>query len=98
MISVNEIFSILRTEKDSLRRKGVTDIGLFGSYVRGEATDESDIDILIDLSDDSPMTLFSLTELEQELSLKLKQKVDMVIRRDLKPAIGKRILSEVKYV
>lgn len=98
MISTEEIFNILRTEKQKLRRNGITEIGLFGSYIRGDATENSDIDILIDLSEDSQMTLFSLTELEQTLSSKFGKKADLVIRRDLKPAIGKRILSEVRYV
>lgn len=98
MISTDEIFDILRAEKGKLREKGVTEIGLFGSYLRGEATESSDIDILIDLSENSRMTLFTLTELEQHLSTRFEKKVDLVIRRDLKPGIGARILSEVKYV
>lgn len=90
--------NVLHSEKERLNSLGVKSIGLFGSYLRGEADDNSDIDILIDLSDDSNMTLFSLIELEQSLSLKFDKKVDLVIRRDLKRAIGERILSEVVYV
>lgn len=98
MISSREIMNVLHSEKERLNSLGVKSIGLFGSYLRGEADDNSDIDILIDLSDDSNMTLFSLIELEQSLSLKFDKKVDLVIRRDLKRAIGERILSEVVYV
>ncbi|HPA63459.1 MAG TPA: nucleotidyltransferase domain-containing protein [Spirochaetota bacterium] len=90
--------NVLHSEKERLSSLGVKSIGLFGSYLRGEADENSDIDILIDLSDDSSMTLFSLIELEQSLSLKFDKKVDLVIRRDLKRAIGERILSEVVYV
>ena len=90
--------NILHSEKEKLSSLGIKSIGLFGSYLRGEADENSDIDILIDLSDDSSMTLFSLIELEQSLSLKFDKKVDLVIRRDLKRAIGERILSEVVYV
>ncbi len=98
MITSREIMNVLHSEKERLSSLGVKSIGLFGSYLRGEADDNSDIDILIDLSDDSNMTLFSLIELEQSLSLKFDKKVDLVIRRDLKRAIGERILSEVVYV
>ena len=98
MITSREIMNVLHSEKERLRSLGVQSIGLFGSYLRGEADENSDIDILIDLSDDSSMTLFSLIELEQSLSLKYDKKVDLVIRRDLKRAIGERILSEVVYV
>ncbi len=90
--------NVLHSEKERLNSLGVKSIGLFGSYLRGEADENSDIDILIDLSDDSNMTLFSLIELEQSLSLKFDKKVDLVIRRDLKRAIGEKILSEVVYV
>ena len=98
MITSREIMNVLHSEKERLSSLGVKSIGLFGSYLRGEADENSDIDILIDLSDDSSMTLFSLIELEQSLSLKFDKKVDLVIRRDLKRAIGERILSEVVYV
>jgi len=98
MITSREIMNILHSEKEKLSSLGIKSIGLFGSYLRGEADENSDIDILIDLSDDSSMTLFSLIELEQSLSLKFDKKVDLVIRRDLKRAIGERILSEVVYV
>ncbi|HPW52544.1 MAG TPA: nucleotidyltransferase domain-containing protein [Spirochaetota bacterium] len=90
--------NVLHSEKERLNSLGVKSIGLFGSYLRGEADENSDIDILIDLSDDSNMTLFSLIELEQSLSFKFNKKVDLVIRRDLKRAIGEKILSEVVYV
>ncbi|HRX15172.1 MAG TPA: nucleotidyltransferase family protein [Spirochaetota bacterium] len=97
MHSSEYILKLLRKEKVRLRSLGVTDIGLFGSYLRGEAKKKSDIDILINISEDSPLTLFSLIELEQNLSEKLNKQVDLVIKRDLKPGIGETILNEVKY-
>ena len=98
MKDLPEIIRVLREEKELLRKDGITDIGLFGSYARGEAVESSDVDVLVDLSDDSPLTLFSLVGIEQSLSEKLDAKVDLVLRRDLKPEIGKRVLSEVRYV
>ena len=98
MKTVDEIKSVLQSEKDKLNQLGIKEIGVFGSYVRGEAANESDIDILIDISADSSLTLFSLIELEQSLSEKFNKKVDLAIKSDLKPNIGKRILSEVVYV
>ncbi|HOF33514.1 MAG TPA: nucleotidyltransferase domain-containing protein [Spirochaetota bacterium] len=98
MITSREIMNVLHLEKERLSALGVQSIGLFGSYLRGEADENSDIDILIDLTDESCMTLFSLIELEQSLSAKFDKKVDLVIKRDLKRTIGERILSEVVYV
>ena len=89
---------VLRDEKNRLKPDGITEVGLFGSYARGDACESSDIDVLINLSEDSSLTLFSLIGIEQDLSEKLDAKVDLVLRRDLKPEIGKRVLSEVRYV
>ena len=98
MISSDEILKILQDEKTRLRELGIYGIGLFGSYIRGEATEVSDIDILIDITEDTILSLFSLVELEQSFTEKFRTKVDIAIRKDLKPGIGKKILLEVKYV
>ncbi|MFW5771287.1 MAG: nucleotidyltransferase family protein [Spirochaetota bacterium] len=98
MSELEKIKSVLRKEKPFLSKRGVNTIGIFGSYVRGENNEDSDIDILIDCNEDSNITLFSLIEMEMDLSEKLDHKVDLVIKSDLKPHLGKRILSEVEYV
>ncbi len=76
----------------------VKEIGLFGSYVRDEQKDDSDIDILVSFSDDSPITLFSFCTFENWLSDILGKKVDLVMKDSLKKRIGKHILSEVVYL
>jgi len=98
MLKLEEIKTILKAEKKELASLGIKDIGIFGSYIRGEAEETSDIDILVDVSPDSALTLFSLIDIEIKLSEKLNRKVDLVIKSDLKPNIGKRILREVEYV
>ncbi len=98
MLKLEEIKSILKAEKKELASLGIKDIGIFGSYIRGDAEETSDIDILVDVSPDSDLTLFSLIDIEIKLSEKLNRKVDLVIKSDLKPNIGKRILREVEYV
>ncbi len=91
---LKEIEAILRERRDDLARDyGVTEIGVFGSCVRGEASGESDIDILIAF--DRPVGFFKFLELEDRLSEWLGAKVDLVTRAALKPHIGRRILSEV---
>lgn len=98
MVTIEQIKEVLRDEKVNLSNLGIQEIGIFGSYVRGEAGPDSDIDILIDISPDSMLTLFTLIEMEQRLSERLNNKIDIVIKSDLKPYIGDRILSEVVYV
>jgi predicted nucleotidyltransferase len=78
-------------------RYKVKSLGIFGSYLRGEADEESDIDLLVDLEKES-MTLLEFIALENRLSDLLGAKVDLVERSALKPAIGRRILEEVQLI
>ncbi|WP_129597761.1 nucleotidyltransferase family protein [Methanohalophilus profundi] len=77
-------------------RYNVKYIGLFGSYVRGEQTAESDLDILVEFS--KTPTLLQFINLENYLSDTLGIKVDLVMKDSLKPNIGKYILNEVRAV
>ncbi len=74
----------------------VQEIGLFGSFVRGEGTDASDVDILVEFS--HPVGLFKFLELEEYLQKVLGIKVDLVSKKALKPRIGQHIMNEVVLV
>ncbi|MBT9314001.1 nucleotidyltransferase family protein [Leptothoe spongobia] len=76
----------------------VTQLGLFGSYVRGEQTENSDIDILVEFAPEVSFGLVTFCTLENQLSDSLGQKVDLVMKDALKPHIGKKILEEVIYL
>lgn len=71
----------------------VREIGVFGSYVRGEQKKTSDLDILVDFYE--PISLLNFIRLENHLSKYLGIKVDLVMRDSLKPRIGSHILKEV---
>ena len=71
----------------------ITEIGLFGSYIRGEENINSDIDILIDHK--SGLTFFKLIDLEKLLSQTLNLKIDIAFKKYLKKKIGENILSEI---
>ncbi|MBI4281194.1 nucleotidyltransferase family protein [Candidatus Uhrbacteria bacterium] len=75
-----------------LKKAGVKRSALFGSVVRGEATDESDIDILVEPPDG--IGLFRFIGLEQELQDALGRRVDLVSFNGLKPRIRDRVLHE----
>lgn len=77
-------------------RYGVKSLGVFGSYVRNEAKPKSDLDVLVEYAG-SP-SLFELVGLQNDLSDWLGVKVDLVPNQNLKPFIGKRILSEVVWL
>ncbi len=97
MKTLDEIREILKDNKDALKEQfGVSQLGLFGSFVRGEQNPESDLDILVDF--DEPVGLFKFMDLNDQLEKLTGMKVDLVTRGALKPYIGKRILSEVSYL
>lgn len=94
---IEEIKKIIRKHKAELVKKyHISQIGVFGSYVRNEQVSGSDIDILVDFS--MAVSLFEFIDMEEELSELLKTKVDLVSRGALKPYIGKHILKEVQIV
>ncbi|MGD8821445.1 MAG: nucleotidyltransferase family protein [Anaerolineae bacterium] len=96
MKTLTEIKKILEAQKEYLAAEyGVTIVGVFGSYVRGEQRRDSDVDILIELERPPRISLIGLVELEHYLSDVLGMKVDLAIKKNLRKRIGERILSEV---
>lgn len=84
----------LRQHLPELReRHGVSSLGIFGSYVRGEQDEESDLDVLVEF--DRPIGLFGLLATERHISELLDVNVDLVMRQSLRRRIGRTILEEV---
>ena len=77
-------------------RYHVKELGIFGSYVREEQTETSDVDVLVEFS--QTPSLLKFINLENYLSDNLGVKVDLVHKAGLKPRIGERILAEVVYL
>ena len=99
MKTLEEIKARLEHLKPVLREKfEVETIGIFGSYTRGEQGKKSDVDILVEFSEDAEIGFFRFLDLEEFLSRELGVKVDLVTKDALKPYIGKRILQEVVMV
>ena len=98
MLSKQEIFKTIQENKEIIKSFGVTEIGLFGSYVRNEQTESSDIDILVDYDIDkiSYKKFFYFCEYIE--SLFDKNKVGIVTKNGLSEFIGPHILKEVNYV
>lgn len=90
-----EVERILKEQKDFLNKKySVSKIGLFGSYVRNDHSDSSDIDILVEF--ERPIG-FGFIDLKDYLESILKKPVDLVTVNALKPYMKQEIMSEVQF-
>ena len=89
----NEISSVIRGRADELRaRFGVLSLRLFGSVARGEATELSDVDVLVEFS--RPVGLIQFAALKLFLEELLGHPVDLATPDALHPALREKILSE----
>jgi uncharacterized protein len=93
-----QILRIIAGHRDVLARDfGIKSLGLFGSVARGEATAESDVDLLVEF-DGRPVGLFHLSRTQHYLeSILGVPRVDLVLRDGIKPALKERILREAVY-
>ena len=99
MKTKEEILNKLREIKPVLQDKFyIKNLGLFGSYVRGENSESSDIDLLFEYEKNSPFSLFTLIDLEDFLVNFFKIKVDLTNKKTLKPDLKDNILNEVIFV
>ncbi len=96
MTTLSNIKEVLKSHKLRLSTKyGLNNIAIFGSYVRGQQTMVSDVDILVDFKQPIGIEFIDLAE---ELESLLKIKVDLVSRNGVKPAYYKQIEVELSYV
>jgi hypothetical protein len=92
----HDILRILHENRHRLRALGVRNIGLFGSYVRGEQNSESDIDLLVEF-ESGRKSFDTFMELAFWLEAVLKHKIEIVTVESLSPHIGPYVLKEVEY-
>jgi hypothetical protein len=78
------------------RQNDVAKIGVFGSFARGEATEQSDIDLLVYFS--KRKSLLALVALERQLTAALGRKVDLLTEAAISPYLRSRILGEVQVI
>lgn len=98
MTTKENIIATLKTNKAELLKFGVINIGLFGSYLRNEQSNTSDIDLLIDFEPgkenfDNYMAAYDVIQRIFE-----NQKVEVVTKNGLSKYIGPKILKDVMYV
>lgn len=97
MTDLERFKNILNEHREELEKEySISNIGLFGSYVRDDQDKGSDLDMLVEFS--QPISLLRFVSLKRRLSQLLDVEVDLVMKKALKPRVGERILSEVVYL
>lgn len=98
MLSKQTVQNRIKQNKEKLFHFGIDKIGLFGSYVKGEQKEESDIDIFISFQKEKETfnNFMGISYLLDEIFD--GEKVEIVTKNGLSPYIGSKILEEVEYV
>jgi len=96
-MNIDDIINFIKNNKKFLKEQyGVEKIGIFGSFVKNNINDDSDIDIAIEMAKESK-TLHNFLELKRYLEKNLQREVDLGIESNLKQAVKKEIQSEIIY-
>ena len=96
MHTLETILQILRKHKPALQQKyPLSRLGVFGSYARGEATADSDIDIAVELN--GPMGL-NFVDMADEIEALFGIKTDVVLKRSIKPGYLEFVEKDIIYV
>ena len=94
MTERDAIFARLRAALPDLGRQWpIRSLGVFGSFARGDAMEESDLDVLVEF--ERPVDLSSFLALEAALCSLAGRRVDLVSRAALKPHMGRHVLREL---
>jgi predicted nucleotidyltransferase len=96
-VNIEDIKSVLASHKQEIsERFKVRELGIFGSYVRGEQGPRSDVDVLVEFS--QPVGFFHFLDLEDYLESLIGLKVDLVTKKALKPRMGANIVRELVII
>lgn len=90
-----QILKMIEANREKIKGFGVRRLGLFGSAVRGEATERSDLDFLVELE---KKTFDNYMDLKFFLEDLFGCKVDLVMKDALKPRLRDPILKETIYL
>jgi predicted nucleotidyltransferase len=94
----DRVLSKLREHEAELRAAGIMTLSLFGSVARGDASDESDVDLMVDFDRAKRLSLLGAVGLENKLSDILGLKADLSQREMLKPDVLQRATREAVRV
>ena len=87
MLSLEDVVATLRSHESELRTMGVSLAAVFGSIARGDASEESDIDVLVDLDLSMRLNLFDFIGIKHYLDDTFRRPVDLVSRRGVSSSV-----------
>ncbi len=93
-LSSQEIFNTFKNNRELLKKCRVKKIGLFGSFIRNESSEKSDIDLLVDFEEKS---FDNFIELAFELEKLFNRKVDLLTEKGISPYMLPYIKKEVQW-
>lgn len=95
--TTEDVLERLRAFKESRQAEyGLSSLGVFGSFARGQVQEESDVDVVFETTEPN---LFRTSRMKQELEELLARRVDVVrLRERMNPRLKRRILQEARYV
>lgn len=93
-LSIADVKKIISENEAEIRKFGVKEIYLFGSVVRGEAKETSDVDLFVVLDKDARVGLIKFIKLQMYLTAILGKKVDLATKASLHPLLKDQILKE----
>ncbi len=80
------------------RKYQISELALFGSQVRGESTEKSDFDFLVNFNPEAKIGFIKLAKIQYELEEIVHTKVDLVPKDGLKPVIRQQVLTEAEVL
>ena len=95
MQSRSDIIRLIEANREKIRTFGVRKLGIFGSVARDEQTEDSDVDVLVELERETFRGYMGLLVFLEELC---GRKVDLAIKDSIKPRIRDRVLADTIYV
>jgi predicted nucleotidyltransferase len=96
--TLDEVKKIISHSEPEIRKFGVKEIYLFGSVVRGESKETSDVDFFVVFEEATQIGFFGLIELQIFLESKLKTNVDIGTKNSLHRLLKDQILKEAVRV
>jgi predicted nucleotidyltransferase len=92
--NIEDVIATLRAHRQELERQGVVHAAVFGSVARGDATPDSDVDILVEIDKQIVRTLFEYAGIQTYLEDVIGRPVDMANAARLKPHVRPSALAE----